>query len=162
MIFFFTVPKQSNGYDCAQNTCCYACDLYKIRHEKFTYFNISREKCPLLNKVTKHNLFSLNLKLIDQFRSQLGTLIDKLSSVYTHNRLPNTKILTFDTKDTSSFIFLQYTQKYLVQEDMLLLTTSPFKEHSRKVQCVAVKVLNWCRNLSCSNPMMQHLIAAQI
>jgi hypothetical protein len=77
------------------------------------YFNISREKCPLLNKVTKHNLFSLNLKLIDQFRSQLGTLIDKLSSVYMHNRLPNTKILTFDMEDTSSFIFFAvYTEVF--------------------------------------------------
>jgi hypothetical protein len=111
--------------------------LYKLRNEKFTYYDVYKEKTPLLSKVTKHKLFTFNQRVIDQFRCQLGTLIDNLSHVYKHNRLPNTEILTANTEDTSSNYFTQYTlqdllQDDLTQEDLLLLTTSPFKESLQK------------------------------
>ena len=111
--------------------------MYKLRNEKFTYYDVFKETTPLLSKVTKHKLFTFNQKVIDQFRCQLGTLIENLSHVYKHNRLPNTEILTADTEDTSSNYFTQYTlqdltQDDLTQEDLLLLTTSPFKESAQK------------------------------
>ncbi len=111
--------------------------MYKLRNEKFTYYDVYKEKTPLLSKVTKHKLFTFNQRVIDQFRCQLGTLIENLSHVYKHNRLPNTEILTADTEDTSSNYFTQYTlqdltQDDLTQEDLLLLTTSPFKESAQK------------------------------
>ncbi len=111
--------------------------MYKLRNEKFTYYDVFKETTPLLSKVTKHKLFTFNQKVIDQFQCQLGTLIDNLSHVYKHNRLPNSEILTVDTEDTSSNFFTQYTlqdlmQDDLTQEDLLLLTTSPFKESPQK------------------------------
>ncbi len=66
----------------------------------------------MLTNVTNSQLFNFYQEMIDEFRIQLGKLIDNLSAVY---RLPNTEgcleILTVDLEDISSVILTQPSQQ---------------------------------------------------
>jgi hypothetical protein len=84
----FLVPIQSNGFDCGLFVCRYAAGLHKIRHELFTYSDIYSTSSPLLEKLTQNSNFQFHQRTVTEFRIQLGTLIDNLSSVYKFGKLP--------------------------------------------------------------------------
>jgi hypothetical protein len=86
--FFYTVPSQLNGYDCGLFVCRYAAGLHKIKDELFTFKDIYASQSPLLEKITLNSNFQFDQVVVDEFRLQLGTLVDNLSSVYHHGKLP--------------------------------------------------------------------------
>jgi hypothetical protein len=88
LFFFFIVPSQLNGYDCGLFVCRYAAGLHKIRDEIFTFADIYETQSPLLQKVTLNPNFQFNQAVVNEFRLQLGTLLDNLSSVYLNGKVP--------------------------------------------------------------------------
>ncbi len=101
--YFFLVPQQRNGYDCGLFVCRYAYAMYQMRNETITYHDIYKEKSSLLSKITNSQLFQFNQKLINEFRIQLGQLIDNLSSVYQVPPIEGAlEILTIELEDEDS------------------------------------------------------------
>jgi hypothetical protein len=56
--------------------------MCQMSNETITFYDVYKKSSPLLSKVTNLQLFNFNQKLINEFRIQLGKLIDNLSTVY--------------------------------------------------------------------------------
>jgi hypothetical protein len=85
------VPSQLNGYDCGLFVCLYAAGLHKIREQLMTYSDVYSYQSPLLEKITLNSNFQFNQGVVNDFRHQLGALLDNLSSVYQFGVVPTGK-----------------------------------------------------------------------
>ncbi len=72
--FFPTVPQQKNGLDCRLYICQYAFGIFKIREQIIS-------KNDLLI-ITNNKHFQFGQRHVNQFRKQLGNLLDNLSQIY--------------------------------------------------------------------------------
>jgi hypothetical protein len=83
MVFLIhlSVPQQKNGFDCGLYVCRYAYGIFKLREQVTSITNLIH--------TSEH--FQFNQQVINQFRTQLGKLLDKLSNVYLHGTLVNKK-----------------------------------------------------------------------
>jgi len=82
------VPRQLNGYDCGLFVCQYAAALHQNIDFIFTHDDIYSSSSPLLEKITQNEHFQFDQGVITDFREQLGSLIDSLSSVHHFGKLP--------------------------------------------------------------------------
>ena len=82
------MPRQLNGYDCGLFVCQYAAALHQNIDFIFTHDDIYSSSSPLLEKITHNEHFQFDQGVITDFREQLGSLIDNLSSVYHFGKLP--------------------------------------------------------------------------
>ena len=85
------MPSQLNGYDCGLFVCLYAAGLHKIREQLMTYSDVYSYQSPLLEKITLNSNFQFNQGVVNDFRHQLGALLDNLSSVYQFGVVPTGK-----------------------------------------------------------------------
>jgi hypothetical protein len=80
-LIHLSVPQQKNGFDCGLYVCRYAYGIFKLREQVTSITN--------LIMTSEH--FRFNQQVINQFRTQLGKLLDRLSNVYLHGTLVNKK-----------------------------------------------------------------------
>ena len=72
---FTPVPYQLNGCDCGVFICRYAYALFVMRHEKFTWEDVSK-------LITRGSAFKFGMADIARIRKEVLTLIDRLSMTY--------------------------------------------------------------------------------
>jgi len=75
------IPYQENGCDCGVFVCRYAYNLYKMKHLKFTWDDITEDK-PLRTLITCNPAFEFDMADIARIRGEIETLIDNLSKLY--------------------------------------------------------------------------------
>jgi hypothetical protein len=85
------VPSQFNGYDCGLFVCLYAAGLHKIREQLMIYSDVYSYQSPLSEKITLNSNFQFNQGIVNDFRHQMGALLDNLSSVYHFGVVPTGK-----------------------------------------------------------------------
>lgn len=82
--FPFSVPYQDNGWDCGVFVCRYAHALYSMRNCNIT-FGDAREgpgREPFQQAITDSEAFRFDRDDIVRIRTELGTLIGRLSVIY--------------------------------------------------------------------------------
>ena len=82
--FPFSVPYQDNGWDCGVFVCRYAHALYSMRDRDITFGDA--RKCPgrepFQQAITDSEVFRFDRDDIVRIRTELGTLIGRLSTIY--------------------------------------------------------------------------------
>jgi hypothetical protein len=99
--FLVAVPKQGNGFDCGLFTCQYAYAFFKIREHITSTSDVLGNTTSLDFLITNNRYMNFNQKIINQFRVQLGKLLDKLSNVYLHGMLGKRKQYKIITHESS-------------------------------------------------------------
>jgi Ulp1 family protease len=70
----YSVPKQTNGYDCGVFVCRYAYALYQARFTPITYVDLHLEKPPLKTAITQSNFFNFDDLEVTLLRTEVGVL----------------------------------------------------------------------------------------
>jgi Ulp1 family protease len=82
--FPFSVPYQKNGWDCGMFVCRYAHALYSMRDCDITFRDARKGhgREPFQQAITDNKAFHFGEDDIVRIRTELGTLIGRLSTIY--------------------------------------------------------------------------------
>ncbi len=82
LFYYFIVPAQENGVDCALFVCRYASAMYYLQYVDIKFADICKEQPPLMNKLSLSPYFRFDQSEITKFHAELLLLVRELSRMY--------------------------------------------------------------------------------